>query len=621
MKQNPTHLVYIHIGKQLPTHIFDSLYQSLLLCLNTKIYVIVDETLIKTVTSKINQFNLDIYVAHNFKVCVQCIPLQILTLPLQYTQIIKTLPDTTLQFRNAFWVSTTSRILYIRSFMELFQIDNIFHVENDVMLYENLNTIESFLDKSYTYVVKDSPRRVIASIVYFNTVETKGMCDFILQSLQDNPTLNDMDLLGMYANKNNVKVKYFPFEFTNNVSNYIFDGAAIGQFLGGIDPQNVRDNNPTKGFINETCIFKPNTANFFVKLIKFENTSIPISIPYSEKDYDVKQLVNLHIHSKSLFEFSSIFNIQVQDIISGDKILSLCDIIITSQEIYKFHKNIESQLNKVVIVTDFENINFTVLNKYFNEVNKKTVKLFVYTHLLDKFVKYILPNMDKSLQYVLYLHNSDHGLEQHHYNYLSTKKYIKHIYSQNINCTFDSKKITLLPIGIANSMWTHGNIPSLFSTMVTSYTSRKTKGLYVNINPKTYPYRQTVLDDLKSRPNAVDFEIINTPKPYNEYLLELSNYRFCLCVRGNGFSTHREFEALYLGVIPVIINNTHTKMSKHVEYFKQLRLPFFEIKDETLERYNDAFFNDELYKKLIKHNQSSILNSQTLRLSYYDYIG
>jgi hypothetical protein len=35
----------------------------------------------------------------------------------------------------------------------------------------------------------------------------------------------------------------------------IFDGAAFGQYIGGIDPRNSNNTN-TIGFINETCVVK-----------------------------------------------------------------------------------------------------------------------------------------------------------------------------------------------------------------------------------------------------------------------------------------------------------------------------------------------------------------------------
>ena len=165
-------------------------------------------------------------------------------------------------------------------------------------------------------------------------------------------------------------------------------------------------------------------------------------------------------------------------------------------------------------------------------------------------------------------------------------------------------------------MFRHGDLISLYGCLSKTYYIKKTKGIYININPNTYPYRYTVLNELKNRGN--DFNITSASKPYSEYLDELSTHRFCLCVRGNGIACHREWESLYLGVIPVIINNKNTNLDAYVKYLQDLNLPFYEIKEENFDRYNDEFFNEELYKKIMYVCGNSIYNSEALKLNFYD---
>jgi hypothetical protein len=72
---------------------------------------------------------------------------------------------------------------------------------------------------------------------------------------------------------------------------YIFDAAAMGQYLGGIDPRNHPGD--TRGFVNETCVIKYNTYKF-----TWENQKPHIIIN------DIKFLIfNLHIHHKNLHDF------------------------------------------------------------------------------------------------------------------------------------------------------------------------------------------------------------------------------------------------------------------------------------------------------------------------------
>jgi hypothetical protein len=83
---------------------------------------------------------------------------------------------------------------------------------------------------------------------------------------------NDMENLGKYYNSQIVEpfpiisiydnnIQYFNMNFLK--FNGIFDGAAIGQYLGGVDKKN--DPNDTRGFINETCLIKYNNYNFYWK--------------------------------------------------------------------------------------------------------------------------------------------------------------------------------------------------------------------------------------------------------------------------------------------------------------------------------------------------------------------
>ena len=633
-----TSLIYIHIGKTLPEYIYDSIYQSIIIS-NTKIYVLIDDDLINTFNEQISKFNNNIYTKNKVdaSILIQCIPLSILKLPVEYTNLINNLPDGIKKFRDSFWVYTIARFFYIYSFMTLFKIKSAFHIENDIMIYENLEIIEKYLDANKVYMVKDSVSRVIASIMYLNTIELSNILVFMITQLELNPNLNDMELLGHYISE---KVGYLPFDYSNTgqklLEQYIFDSCAIGQYIGGIDPRNIRGyddisdydrqllivNNPFKKFINETCTFKANdNVKIFNRYLTVDNYQIPLNFYFTtDNSLDIKQVVNTHIHSKQLYQFSSVFNLQYSDIITGDRIVSLCDFVITTDEIYNYHKNIEKfiKLDNIIKVKNFNNVDHNTLNCIFNEevnksINKKHIKLFIYTHILSEFVENILFKLDSKLSYSIYLHNSDHCLENDiNFTKLLDCKHIEKVYSQNINCTFN-EKFSLLPIGLANSMFKHGDILSLYTTMKKSYNLNKTKNLYININPSTFSYRQTILDQLKNK----DFIITKKSKPFKEYLEELSTHRFSLCVRGNGLACHREYESYYLGVIPVIINNKYTNMDNHVKYMRNLGLPFYEITTESLDKYSDEFFNETLYKKIIKETGSSIYNLPQLKSSYY----
>jgi len=637
-----SNLVYIHIGKILPEYIYDSIYQSLLISSTTKIYILLNDENISEFYEKISQFNINIYMKNKilFELNIQCIPLSILKLPNEYTTLINNLPEEIKNFRNSFWIYTIARFFYLESFMSLFNINSVFHIENDIMIYEDLTILQNCLDINKVYMVRDSvdPPRVIASIMFLNKIELNNILNFMINKLQLNPHLNDMQLLGNYISD---KVEYFPFSYKgsaplNQLKDYIIDSCAIGQFLGGIDPRNIQGyndisenerqllclNNPSKGFINETCTFKANEVKIYNRDLSVNDFIVPLKLYFTTNNsLVVKQIVNTHIHSKQLYQFSSVFNLNYSDIITGDRIITLCDFVITTNEIYNYHKNIEHFIkpDHIVKVQNFKNVNINALNGIFEEEinvrteNKHNIKLFIYTHILSDFVENILFKLSTKLNYTIYLHNSDHSLENDiNFQKLLDCKHIEKVYAQNINCNFNSEKFSLLPIGLANSMWSHGNILSLYTTMKSTYYLNKTKNLYININPSTFTYRSQILNQVNNERFSV-----SKGKPFKEYLKELSTHRFSLCVRGNGLDTHRFNESLYLGVIPVIINNKFTNMDNHVQYMLSLGLPFYQITSESLDKYSDEFFNEALYKKIIQKCGSSIYNLPQLKLSYY----
>ena len=619
-------LIYVHIGDSLPEYIYHSIYQSLLINKGTNmiIYVILDDTYIPLFKQTISEFNLSI----DRIICISTKSLDSESIH-RYMNLIETKFKDCFysQFRNGFWISTTLRFFYIHSLIKKLNLNNVFHIENDVMIYSSIETIlYEVIKNKEIYLVKDSPNRVIPSIIYFpNEEKTTKLIEYIIDYIgKTSEFKNDMDILGSYQD-----CDFFP--LTNK--EYIFDGAAYGQYLGGIDHRNlqiynkansnekllIEYNNPSVSFINETSFVKPNDYLFIKKKVVTDHHTIPLNIYICRENgkVNLSQVANLHIHSKQLYQFSSIFDNKFTDIITGDRILSLCDFVILTDDIYNYHKNIEKyiSIDRIIKINNTNIINVDKLNTIFKYYIKerRPIKLFIYTHILDVFIKKILDKLSTDYKYIIYLHNSDHTFDN---TLLLESNKIQHVYAQNVNVPLQNK-LTLLPIGIANSMWNHGDLLKLFTVMKNSYLYKKTKNIYVNINPNTYSYRKVLLDKFKE----TNCYTLSSGKEYIEYLKELAQHRFCLCIRGNGEDTHRLWESIYVGSVPVFINNKATKMDNHINYFRQLDLPFVEIKDDDLDlmckKWNDTVFDEALYQKIL--NKINIYNLDALKISNYIY--
>ena len=96
--------------------------------------------------------------------------------------------------------------------------------------------------------------------------------------------------------------------------------------------------------------------------------------------------------------------------------------------------------------------------------------------------------------------------------------------------------------------------------------------LFVNFRSDTNPaVRQPVFDDFKSRSKSADWITIQPPSERGSngaFLDALARHRFVLCPPGNGVDTHRMWEALLAGAIPVVLR------SQAMEPFSELPILF-----------------------------------------------
>jgi hypothetical protein len=202
------------------------------------------------------------------------------------------------QFRGGFWHLASARLFVLYAYLKKTGLCNCLHIENDVVVYANADTVR--WNPNRMSVVFDSLTRVVPSVVWVPYPDTlRGVLDHY------DPSKNDMQNLARFDLEH---LPIFPDSWTLGASDfagtlkdvteqfpvydYVFDGAAIGQYLGGVDPRNSPGD--TRGFINETCI------------IKYDHYPVTWRhcIPYLNVGGREYRIFNLHIHSKNLREFT-----------------------------------------------------------------------------------------------------------------------------------------------------------------------------------------------------------------------------------------------------------------------------------------------------------------------------
>ena len=213
-------------------------------------------------------------------------------------------------FRNFFWKHSIERFYYLNDFLNKSNLTNVFHIENDVLLFQDLEKILKEI-KFYNFAcIRDSINRVIGSLIF---IKNKKVSKRIVKISNNYLNENDMKILNyldkkisntinlplgenldfIQKSKNFKKIKKIPF---------IFDAAAIGQFIDGPHRKKLLTRiffNIKKFFmINEGFINTETNLKIYNWKIKWKNKK-----PYKQENEKLIPIVNLHIHSKNLKKF------------------------------------------------------------------------------------------------------------------------------------------------------------------------------------------------------------------------------------------------------------------------------------------------------------------------------
>jgi len=207
--------------------------------------------------------------------------------------------DTT--FRDGFWKFAMMRFFYIYDHVITQRLDDIFHIENDNLIYVDFIPKLSVFQTKSMWCVMDSNDRCIPSFLYFKNHD-------ILRLLLDtciecaSCRIYDMYALGKFKQCQPDLVGTLPIikDYCDPIHpdlyqhadefGFLFDAAAVGQYIGGVDPRN--DSSDTIGFINEKCVVKYDK-------VKLEWVGKKLCV-------NGMSFVNLHIHSKDLKRWSSV---------------------------------------------------------------------------------------------------------------------------------------------------------------------------------------------------------------------------------------------------------------------------------------------------------------------------
>ncbi len=275
------------------------------------------------------------------------------------------------------------------------------------------------------------------------------------------------------------------------------------------------------------------------------------------------------------------------EVISGYKFAEISDIIFSGT----FLKSQRESLYRKDNVKDNSNEHF-ISGQYIN-IRTKNFKLkendiiFCKTDYIYELFS-ILKKQCKFKNIKLITHQSDLRISNKMYR--KKPKCISEWYS----CNVDINRPNLIPIPLGLANFHHKNLnENHFSKNINlyDYFKDKEKLLYLNFNPNTnFSHRKNIYKIFEGL-NWADNEI--NPVSLDKYREKMNKHNFVLAPWGNGIDTHRFWEILYSGSIPITI--------KHTLYQSFQNIPKIQLKNYS--EITKNFLSENLY--LLEQNKNN----------------
>jgi len=194
-------------------------------------------------------------------------------------------------FRNGFLHFCSLRIFYLYSYLKMYNVKNSIHIENDTMVYINLDELFPKFPQEVC-VIRNTPAFAIPCFIYIPSYE---YIDELIEKYD--PSVNDMINLGRFNYYNLPILNNVTHDYTKNYDRFrcVFDPNHLGQYLGGVDPRNIHGD--TRGYVQDQGLFMFNGFEYFWKNIN------GLYVPFMRVGDEDIRIINLHIHCKRLHDF------------------------------------------------------------------------------------------------------------------------------------------------------------------------------------------------------------------------------------------------------------------------------------------------------------------------------
>lgn len=238
------------------------------------------------------------------------------------------------------------------------------------------------------------------------------------------------------------------------------------------------------------------------------------------------------------------------------------------EKIIYITKNFKLAENDVIYcMTEFVSELFNILNKV---TNLKNIKLI--THWNDD-------SIDEDL-------------------FLKKPKCISKWYAAHVD--FVHKDLKPIPLGLSGDYSPKNLLPKHFNSYDQELKNPLKELLYINFQKNTNEPVRGLYENYFKEKKWVKFEYPNLT--LKDYLNDLKNANFVLCPEGNGIDTHRLWETLYAGSIPVVKESITSRTLEG--------LPCVKVKN-----LEDITY--DLLSNYLNHYLTQNFNYEKLKISYW----
>jgi hypothetical protein len=229
------------------------------------------------------------------------------------------------EFRGGFWHFAVERLFVLDALFREQKLKPGFHIESDNLIFFDADGMAQRLSPLYPGMAAtfDADDRCVPAVLFVNdaAVLTK-LAEFMADATINAPPKahqNDMRLLAAFRQANPRQVidglaivpPDYPHELCSKTGKRpadpamysrhfgqvrsVFDAAALGQYIFGVEPRSSIGHRDTHGFINETCVFDPSKLDYV-----FLPGPGGRAQPYVETASGLWPINNIHLHSKRI---------------------------------------------------------------------------------------------------------------------------------------------------------------------------------------------------------------------------------------------------------------------------------------------------------------------------------